>query len=264
MANRRQPAPDDGSVYFQLQADMGVTKHLGGRHATDELVALCHLGAGQYVLEVGCGLGRTACYLAEELGCRVVGVDLNGKMIERAKERAERRGLENQVEFRVADARDLPFQAALFDAVIDESVTGFVGDKPRAVGEYVRVAKAGGYVGLNEATWVSPPSPELLQYVRFIMGRADFLKADGWRRLLEDAGLSDVQVSVHRINMAHQYVQQMREFDARDYFGAWRRFLTGGLSNPAYWRYTKQVMGSPRQIVAFIRQIGYGLYAGRK
>lgn len=45
------------SRYFTVQADIGITKHMGGRKATDELVALCEIGPGQLVLEiVGHGL----------------------------------------------------------------------------------------------------------------------------------------------------------------------------------------------------------------
>jgi ubiquinone/menaquinone biosynthesis C-methylase UbiE len=75
-------------------------------------------------------------------------------MIDRSNEAAKREGVEDSVEFQVADAQDLPFENDLFDAVITESVTAFPEDKQLAVREYVRVIRPGGYVGLNESTWL--------------------------------------------------------------------------------------------------------------
>ena len=41
--------------FFDFAAYVGLTKHLGGVAATDDLVELCHIGEGRYVLDVGCG-----------------------------------------------------------------------------------------------------------------------------------------------------------------------------------------------------------------
>ena len=58
------------SLYFEIQADFGITKHLGGLRATRELAELCHMEKGKSVLVVGCGIGATACYLAERYGVK--------------------------------------------------------------------------------------------------------------------------------------------------------------------------------------------------
>jgi cyclopropane fatty-acyl-phospholipid synthase-like methyltransferase len=51
--------------FFDFAAEVGLTKHLGGMRATEELVELCHIGQGRSVLDVGCGAGVTPCYLAK-------------------------------------------------------------------------------------------------------------------------------------------------------------------------------------------------------
>ena len=109
---------ESGRQYFDYLAEMGVAKHFGSLDATLELVELCHTGPGRYVLDVGCGVDVTPCYLAKRFGCRVVGGDITPKMIERCEERAEREGLGDWVEVRAADARALPFEDGEFDAVI--------------------------------------------------------------------------------------------------------------------------------------------------
>ncbi len=151
------------SLYFDLQADFGVTKHMGGQQATRELAELCHVRQDSRVLEVGCGIGTTSCALALDYGCRVVAVDLSERMVARAAERARKRGVERRVAFVVADARHLPFEQAQFEVVLDESVTAFVGDKQQALAEYVRVASVGGHIGLNEVTWVKTPLVALVE-----------------------------------------------------------------------------------------------------
>jgi ubiquinone/menaquinone biosynthesis C-methylase UbiE len=75
-------------------------------------------------------------------------------MVERAKERARAEGVTGSVEFKVGDAQNLPLGDDLFDIVLGEFITGLVDDKESAVSEYVRVAKPGGTIGLNEATWL--------------------------------------------------------------------------------------------------------------
>ena len=140
------------SYYFDLQASWGLTKHMGGLEATRTLLEACHIDTASYVLDVGCGVGITACYLATDYGCNVVGVDLSELMVERSKERATRKNVEDRVEFEIGDAHDLPFKAGVFDAVICESVVAFSKDKQKVIREYARVAKSGGCVGINEVT----------------------------------------------------------------------------------------------------------------
>ena len=147
-------------TYLDMQAYVGITKHIGGRAATDELLALCHIAQAREVLVVGCGIGVSCAYIAKKHGCRVVGVDISEKMIEWSHKRAHEERVEDKVEFRVADVLDLPFEADRFDAVLVESVIAFVDDKARAIRECVRVTRPGGYVGLNESFFTVPPTAE--------------------------------------------------------------------------------------------------------
>ncbi len=189
---------ENAKDYFEFIADLGMTKHYGSMEATRELVELCHIGSGKYVLDVGCGVGATPCYLAQNFDCRVVGVDLVYKMIEQSRERANAAGVEDRVAFLVADARQLPFADNLFDAVIMESVNVFFDDKSQVMREYIRVTKSGGYVGMTEMTWLTPPSPQLESTFKNMV-YAQALDDSGWKALLEKAGLIDVVGSAHRI-----------------------------------------------------------------
>ena len=181
-------------TFFDFAAEVGITKHIGSLEATEALIELCHIGEGKYVLDVGCGVGVTPCSIARRYGCRVVGVDILEAMVERSKERAKREGVMDRVEFRVADAQDLPFEDDLFDAVITESVTAFPEDKQKAVNEYVRVTKPGGYVGLSESTWLkTPPPPELIAWASQDLGtNIKPLTSSEWAGLLSCTGLGEI------------------------------------------------------------------------
>ena len=86
---------------------------------------MCRSDPNSFILDVGCGVGITPCFLAKRYGCRVMGVDILAGMVERSKERVRREGLSHRVEIRQADAQDLPFEEDTFDTVMTESVTAF-------------------------------------------------------------------------------------------------------------------------------------------
>ena len=83
--------------------------HLLGLAATRELAARLDIETGAAVLDVGCGLGGPARYLAATYGCRVTGIDLSQSFVDVARMLTERVGLSSLVAFRRADALDLPF-----------------------------------------------------------------------------------------------------------------------------------------------------------
>jgi arsenite methyltransferase len=169
--------------------------HLGGQDATQRLLDMCDLDATKRVLDVGCGGGNTTCLIAERYGSRVQGIDISEVMIAKAKDRARRQGLEDTVEFRVADAFELPFEDDWFDVVIVESVlTPLPGDKSKAMGEMVRVVRPGGRIGANEST-VDPSAPEewlaLLDEHPAIYG---YFTPQTLRSMFEESGLQVVEM----------------------------------------------------------------------
>lgn len=144
-----------------LWEKLGITKHWGSIPATQRLIELCNITPDQYVLEIGCGTGYTACLLAKKYNADVVAVDINPKILELAKKRIIEEGVSDKVTTYQADAHELPFPANTFDTVIAESVLAFC-DQKKISSEVYRVLKPSGVFGDNEATYLKTPPEQLL------------------------------------------------------------------------------------------------------
>jgi arsenite methyltransferase len=258
---------DEGKPdFFEFAAEVGLTKHIGGIEATKALINLCHIGNSSYILDVGCGVGATPCYLAKQYGCRVMGVDISAKMVQRSRERITREKVTDKVEVRVADAQDLPFEDNLFDAVITESVTAFPEDKQKAVNEYVRVIKPGGYVGLNESVWLKvPPPPDVIAWAAQDVGASvKPLTIDGWTRLLEVAGLRDIIVKTYPVNTSREAKALVQRYGFWGMLGITGRMLLLYAKSSAYRNFVNRVQKSgviPENLEEYF---GYGLFVGQK
>ena len=137
--------------HYEFMAYIGVPYfRWGGMASTDRLVSLCEINSTKKVLIAGCGTGYSACHIAQNLGCEVVGFDISEMLVAMAQARAESMGLQNQVTFIVADGHDTPYDNGTFDVILTESVALFM-DKERALREFARVVRPDGYVGLSEA-----------------------------------------------------------------------------------------------------------------
>jgi len=256
-----ETTPEKESLYFDLQASWGITNHIGGFRATDELAQRCYIKSGSLVLVVGCGNGKTSAHLVKKHGCCVKGIDISPRMVNLARKQAEKDKLAGRAEFQVADAQALPFPDNEFNAVIVESVNVFIPDMPQAMAEYVRVVKPGKYVGMNEITWLQPPTTRIVEYFQATMGARPLDEA-GWRSLMASAGLREIAAQVHTPNMLTMWRDEMRQTGLREAATAWGKFF-GILvrSSPEIREFIKRTWPPPWNIMKYM---GYGIYTGRK
>jgi ubiquinone/menaquinone biosynthesis C-methylase UbiE len=240
---------------------MGTTKHMGGRAATDEILRLCKIKPGMKILEVGCGAGITSRYIAKEYNVNVSAIDINKKMIQKAKERSK--GIKN-LKCQVADAQKLPFKANTFDIVFCQSVIAFVPNKQKAVNEFKRVLKKGGHMALNEATWKTDPPKKLLNYFSITIGDAKFLKKEGYEKLLKKAGLKNITTQIHDINMITEIKENMRRFNLRDYVYAWYIMIKGLFTDSKFRKFAWEALRMAGTAKDLFKYWHYGFYVGQK
>ena len=115
----------------------------GGEGNVDKLVEGLNL-RGKHVLDIGCGLGRPSCILAEKYGAHVVGTDLENHLVERSRQRAASMGLTGQAEFKVVEPGPLDFPDGSFDVIVSSGAFTQINDKSGAYRECLRVLKPGG------------------------------------------------------------------------------------------------------------------------
>ena len=125
--------------------------HTGGLAATREVVSALDPAAGDRVLDVGSGLGGPARLIAAQRECDVTGIDLTPEFVEVAQRLTERTGLSDRVRFVCADALELPFDDAVFDAVVTLHVAMNIADRARLYAEIRRVMRPGGRFALYDA-----------------------------------------------------------------------------------------------------------------
>jgi SAM-dependent methyltransferase len=124
--------------------------HIGGNEATAALADQLGLKPGMALLDLGCGIGGPARFLARRYGCRVTGIDLTPEYVQVAESLTRRVGLDQQVSFRVGSVTALPFAEASFDAATLLHVGMNIADKEKLCAEAARVLRPGGVFAIYD------------------------------------------------------------------------------------------------------------------
>jgi SAM-dependent methyltransferase len=145
-------APDFAAVKNRQQATwasgdyaiIGVTLQIVG----ESLAEAADIRSGERVLDVAAGNGNVTLAAARRFAA-VTSTDYVPALLDKGRARAAAEGL--QVDFRVADAENLPFKDGSFDAVLSTFGAMFTPDHTRPAREMLRVVRSGGRIGL--ANW---------------------------------------------------------------------------------------------------------------
>ena len=129
----------------------GADRHEATDRLVRELVAYAGVPERAHVLDVGCGIGGPALYLAGTLGCSVVGVTLSAQQAARAGEKAREAGLGDRAEFHQLDALRTGFPDESFDVVWAVESLMHIEDRDAFFGEMRRLLRPGGRLAI--ATW---------------------------------------------------------------------------------------------------------------
>ncbi len=110
-------------AYFKNEND---TLEVAQNNKIDHIIKKLNLKSNHKVLDVGCGWGTLALDIAKKTQCEVVGITLSKNQLEYAQQKAREMNLENQVEFRLEDYRQL---SEKFDRVVSVGMFEHVGRK---------------------------------------------------------------------------------------------------------------------------------------
>ena len=131
--------------------DLGQTSWVTKEEST-AIPRLLKLTANSAVLEIGCGSGAYAVHLADNVGCQIVGVDINASGIENANRLAQDRKLQGRATFRQYDASTkLPFDSDSLDAVFANDVLCHIRERASLLQEMYRVLRRDGLMLFSDA-----------------------------------------------------------------------------------------------------------------
>lgn len=238
--------------YLDMLATLGAgSAHPGGFKATMEQFNKYPIAAGTKVLEVGCGTGRTACYLAKQ-GCDVTGIDIRPHMIDKACLRAQEEQV--QARFLVGDACALPFMDKRFDVVLAESVTIFV-DSAKALGEYCRVLTTGGILYDREIIMMKECTEEVLREVRNFYGVEKLNSVDDWISLMQGSGFNEAAVGEQKAFSEDMWQDEFKYPDML------QKSDPDAYTNPQLWKTANKY----NEIMTnYLDYFGYSLLIGKK
>ena len=178
--------------------------HARGLPATVDLANRLPIEAGRHILDIGCGVGGPARYMADRFGLPGLRPRYHTRLHRGGGgSSANARAMSDKVELRVGDGATLPYEDAAFDGAYSQHVTMNVADRAGFFAEAWRVVKPGGFFGLSEhglgpggdayypLPWADRPE------ICFFLTRA------ATERLLGEAGFEKVEV----VDTGQKYVE---------------------------------------------------------
>lgn len=201
------------SLYLNFLSKFGIGgAHPGGISLTMEIFENETINKNTRILDVGCGTGQTAAYLADQYGSKVTGIDINPIMVEKAKNRMKKNRL--PVEIIQGSIENIPLKDSKFDFIISESVLSFVNTQ-KALKEIFRLLKNGGQLIANELIINKPLTSTDEEEVKQFYGIDSVHMEKDWIALFEQAGFENIKIQMQNQSMFQNNL--MPEFEYSEY-----------------------------------------------
>jgi sarcosine/dimethylglycine N-methyltransferase len=239
MQTQTQPARDIRSVvdatksYYDGPADeiyrriWGENIHIGyfaSEHETlpqamkrsnEQMAKPVDLGPEDTVLDVGCGYGALARFLARNFGCEVVASNISDRELAWGRELTAEQGLDDKVSFEWADFHELPYGADAFDYYWSQEAFLHAVDKATVLEEAARVLKPGGQLVFTDllVRAGTPESDREKIYAR--VNSPDMWDTHHYKSALAQAGLDVVTHRDWSDNVAPTYAWVRDQLEAR-------------------------------------------------
>lgn len=170
------------------------TRERAQEQLVEYLAKIAGIPRGSRVLDIGCGMGATSVWLAENLGCLPTGITLSSQQVEMARQLALDKGVE--AEFMVMDAENIELERT-FDALWMVGVLGHLPNQERFLRQASRLLKSGGRFLL--ADWTISEGVSDRQYSAVVepvikgMLMPTIVSASDYASYLEESGFRVLQ-----------------------------------------------------------------------
>ncbi|XP_064635402.1 uncharacterized protein LOC135492727 [Lineus longissimus] len=165
----------------------------GGSEASKDIVSYLDLAPGMKCLDVGCGTGGNAFYLAKHHGVEVHGLDLSNNMVNLAREYANGRYKDARLSFAVEDVTTSEFPDESFDVIYSQCVLSHIQDKLSLFKKLRTWLKPGGRLLI--ADYICSSGNHSKAFTDYIAQREyHILPVEQYSKVLECAGFKTVIV----------------------------------------------------------------------
>jgi SAM-dependent methyltransferase len=198
---------------------------------------LLDLNATDHVLDLGCGSGGPALFLAREIGCAVTGIDINEAGIRAGVALAHEAGMQQEIQLQHADVCEpLPFSDQAFDAIVSMDVMCHLPDRRRLFDEWRRILRPGGRALYTDPVVVTGLVSKDELAIRSSTGYFEFGPPGLNERLITEAGFelvltedvtkNEVEVSKRWHAAREQHAEELIELEGSKTFTGLQNFLT--------------------------------------
>ncbi len=183
--------------------------HFGGLAATDALALHAKINESTHVLDLCCGLGGPARYLAYHYGCRVTGVDMNTDRLAGAVRLTERTKLQDRVLFHHANALQTGLADETFDVIVSQEAFCHIPNKKTLITECVRLLKPGGRIVYTDILARSNMTNEIRSRLETEMVFSELSTLEQYCHLLEEKGCQVIEVEDLSDNWAQILIDRL-------------------------------------------------------
>jgi ubiquinone/menaquinone biosynthesis C-methylase UbiE len=190
--------------------------HIGGRQATSSFLGQFEFSDQDHILDVGCGLGGSARYVASQFGARVTGIDLTQEYVDTGNVLCGWVNLDKQISLSQGSALSMPFEDESFNAAYMMHVAMNIENKAQLFEEIYRVLRPGASFGVYDV--MRSGDGELSYPVPWATEKStsNLAAPDEYREALVNAGF-EVSLENNRRDFALSFFKQLREqTEARD------------------------------------------------
>jgi cyclopropane fatty-acyl-phospholipid synthase-like methyltransferase len=183
--------------------------HFGGLAATDALAHHAKINESTHVLDLCCGLGGPARYLAYHYGCRVTGVDMNTDRLAGAVRLTERTKLQDRVLFHHADALQTGLADETFDVIVSQEAFCHIPNKKALITECARLLKPDGRIVYTDILARSSMTNEIRSRLETEMVFSELSTSEQYCHLLEEKGCEVIEVEDLSDNWAQILIDRL-------------------------------------------------------
>lgn len=175
--------------------------HIGGRRATVNLFTQVPFSKNSHILDIGCGLGGPARFIAKAFGLRVTGIDLTQEYIDTGNQLSEWTSLREDVELCVGNATSMEFDDNSFDGSYMIHVGMNIPDKLTLFREVYRILKPNTYFAIYDIMRLNNSEINYPVPWASTIEMSNLEKAESYIALLKEAGFKIISQN-NRINFA--------------------------------------------------------------